>query len=205
MSSLNQREGVLFVVSAPSGAGKTSLCRELIDSVKDLRQSISFATREVRKGEQDGVDYHFVGTDTFRNMIDQHEFAEWAEVHGNLYGTAVATLKEAAQQGVDLLLDIDCQGAAQLKKNYHQGVYLFILPPDMVELERRLRERGTNGEDDILRRLKNADDEIKQAAWYDYLIVNDDFDVAREKLISIIVAERNRADRNRYLLNKFNK
>lgn len=205
MSSIDQREGVLFVVSAPSGAGKTSLCRELIDSVSDLRQSISFATRDVRNGERDGVDYHFVGAETFRTMIDQHEFAEWAEVHGNLYGTAVSTLKDAAHQGVDLLLDIDCQGAAQLKKNYHQGVYLFILPPDMVELEKRLRERGTNGEDDIVRRLKNADDEIDQASWYDYLIVNDDFEVAKEKLISIIVAERNKSDRNRYLLNKFNK
>lgn len=201
----HSRKGVLFVVSAPSGAGKTSLCRELIDSVDDLRQSISFATREVRIGEQDGVDYHFVETGIFRDMIAQHEFAEWAEVHGNLYGTAVKTLKNAAEQGVDLLLDIDCQGAAQLKENYHQGVYIFILPPDMIELEKRLRERGTNGEDDIVRRLNNADEEITQAAWYDYLVVNDNFQVAKEKLLAIIAAERSKADRNRYLLNKFNK
>jgi guanylate kinase len=204
LNNSNQREGVLFVVSAPSGAGKTSLCRELIDSVADLRQSISFATREIRKGERNGVDYHFVGSDDFRKMIDRDEFAEWAEVHGNLYGTAVATLKDAAHQGVDLLLDIDCQGAAQLKKNYRQGVFIFILPPDMVELEKRLRERQTNDDADIRRRLKNADEEIGQAAWYDYLVVNDDFELAKRKLIAIIEAERSRADRNRFLLKKFN-
>lgn len=203
MNSPDQREGVIFVVSAPSGAGKTSLCRELIDSVADLRQSISFATREIRKGEQDGVDYHFIDTADFRSMIDKEEFAEWAEVHGNLYGTAVATLQEASSRGVDLLLDIDFQGAAQLKKNYRQGVFIFILPPDMVELEKRLRSRQTNDEADIRRRLKNADDEIGQASWYDYLVVNDDFDTAKQKLISIIEAERSKADRNRFLLNKF--
>lgn len=203
MNSPDQREGVIFVVSAPSGAGKTSLCRELIDSVSDLRQSISFATREIRKGEQDGVDYHFVKPEKFRGMIDGEEFAEWAEVHGNLYGTAVATLQEASSQGIDLLLDIDFQGAAQLKKNYRQGVFIFILPPDMVELEKRLRSRQTNDEADIRRRLKNADDEIGQASWYDYLVVNDDFAAAKQKLVSIIEAERSRADRNRFLLNKF--
>ncbi len=164
---------------------------------------MSFATREIRTGEMDGIDYHFVEPEAFRGMIERHEFAEWAEVHGNMYGTSVNTLKEAAQQGVDLLLDIDCQGAAQLKKNYHQAFLFLFLPPDMVELERRLRDRQTNNEDDISRRLKNADDEIKQAAWYDYLVVNDNFTMAKDKLRAIITAERSKADRNRFLLNKF--
>lgn len=203
MNNHGQREGALFVVSAPSGAGKTSLCRELIDNVKDLSQSISFATRDIRSGEKNGIDYHFIDEPLFRDMIAEHKLAEWAEVHGNLYGTSIATLKQASHDGVDLLLDIDCQGAAQLRKNYHQGVFIFILPPDMAELEQRLRDRGTNDEADIQRRLNNAHGEIKQAAWYDYLVVNDNFESARDKLISIIKAERCKAQRNHFLLNKF--
>ncbi|MBN1958147.1 MAG: guanylate kinase [Desulfuromonadales bacterium] len=203
MNKQSQRDGVLFVVSAPSGAGKTSLCRELIDNVQDLSQSISFATREIRAGEQDGVDYHFIDEPAFRDMISDHKLAEWAEVHGNLYGTSITTLKQAALDGVDLLLDIDCQGAAQLRKNYHQGVFIFILPPDMQVLEQRLRDRGTNSAADIQRRLKNAHGEIKQAAWYDYLVVNDTFAAARDKLTAIISAERCKAQRNKFLLNQF--
>ena len=191
------------MVSAPSGAGKTSLCRELIDSFPDLRQSISFATREMRKGEKDGTDYHFVTSDTFQQMIQQQQLAEWAEVHGNLYGTSLATLHEAAAAGVDLLLDIDCQGAAQLRKNYQQAVFIFILPPDYVELEKRLRGRGTDADAVILRRLQNAQKEIPQACWYDYLVVNDDFKSAREQLIAIIKAERCRSFRTASLLDKF--
>ncbi len=191
------------MVSAPSGAGKTSLCRELIDSVADLEQSISFATRPRRAGEQDGVDYHFVPSDTFRQMIEEHQLAEWAEVHGNLYGTSLATIEDASAKGIDLLLDIDCQGAAQLRKNYLRGVFIFILPPDYDELERRLRERGTDSEEVILRRLRNAQQEIAQAEQYDYLVVNDDFSAAKAKLVSIILAERSRANRCRYLLQKF--
>ncbi len=197
------RKGILFVVSAPSGAGKTSLCRELIDSVADLEQSISFATRPMRAGEQDGVDYHFVPSNTFRQMIEEHQLAEWAEVHGNLYGTSLATIEDASAKGIDLLLDIDCQGAAQLRKNYRRGVFIFILPPDYDELERRLRERGTDSEEVILRRLRNAQQEIAQAEQYDYLVVNDDFSAAKAKLVSIIHAERSRANRCRYLLQKF--
>ena len=153
MSKLLPREGVLFVVSAPSGAGKTSLCRELIDSFADLRQSISFTTRQIRDGEQDGIDYHFVDQVAFRQMVTENKLAELAQVHGNMYGTSLATLEQGAAEGIDLLLDIDCQGAAQLKKNYRQGVFVFILPPDLTELERRLRGRGTDSEAVIKRRL----------------------------------------------------
>lgn len=199
----DQREGILFVVSAPSGAGKTSLCRELIDSLSGLRQSVSFTTRRKRSGEVDGADYHFVAPDHFSQMIAQRQLAEWAEVHDHLYGTALETLNQAAAEGIDLLLDIDCQGAAQLKQNYRQGVYIFILPPGYDELERRLNQRGTDDEVIIQRRLQNARDEIRQAGWYDYLVVNDDFSSAREQLRAIVVAERCRVERNQLLQNRF--
>lgn len=202
LSDKIQREGVLFVVSAPSGAGKTSLCRELIDSFADLRQSVSFTTRQMRNGEQDGVDYHFVAPEVFQQMIDAQQLAEWAQVHGNMYGSSRTVLEEASQQGLDLLLDIDCQGAAQLKKNCRHGVFIFILPPDLAELERRLRGRGTDADEVIGRRLNNAEQEISQASWYDYLIVNDDFQTALQQLSAIVIAERCRAVRNPALLKK---
>ena len=203
MNKSVRREGILFVLSAPSGAGKTSLCRELIDSLPDLRQSISFATRKKRGGEKDGVDYHFIKPDLFKEKIEQQQLAEWAEVHGNLYGTSLQTLNDAAGQGIDLLLDIDCQGAVQLKKSYKQGVFVFILPPDYAELEKRLRARGTDEEDVIQQRLKNSKQEIAQALWYDYLVVNDNIESARDRLIAIITAERCRSHRTAHLLNNF--
>ncbi len=194
------REGVLFVVSAPSGAGKTSLCRELIDRFSDLRQSVSFTTRQARTGEDDGVDYHFVDQAVFRQMVDEQQLAEWAEVHGNSYGTSLETLTAAAGQGVDLLLDIDFQGAAQLKKNYQHGVFIFILPPDFTELERRLRGRDTDSDEVINKRLKNAEQEISQAGWYDYLVINDDFQTALDQLGAIVTAERCRTTRDKTIL-----
>lgn len=200
MSNEQQREGILFVVSAPSGAGKTSLCRELIDSFPEIRQSVSFTTRPIRSGEQAGIDYHFVEVPVFEQMKAEKRFAEWAAVHGNLYGTAMETLEQAGSQGIDLLLDIDYQGAAQLKNNCRLGVFIFILPPNMVELERRLNLRGTDTDEVIMRRLRVAREEISQAVWYDYLVVNDDFTTAVNKLKSIIVAERCRSGRSGGLL-----
>ncbi len=202
MSRQSQREGVLFVVSAPSGAGKTTLCRELIDSFPEMRQSVSFATRPMRPGERDGVDYHFVDMPRFEQMKAENRFAEWAQVHGNFYGTALDTLEEATKEGIDLLLDIDFQGAAQLKKACRQGVFIFILPPNLVELERRLRARGTDPEDIVNRRLVNAREEISQAIWYDYLVVNDDFATALDTLKAIVRAERCRSFRSAQILNQ---
>ncbi|MFO7812423.1 MAG: guanylate kinase [Pelovirga sp.] len=200
MSNEDQPEGILFVVSAPSGAGKTSLCRELIDRFPEIGQSVSFTTRSMRSGERDGVDYHFVDHSVFERMITNNQFAEWAQVHGNLYGTALKTLEQAADQGIDLLLDIDYQGAAQLKKNCKHGVFIFILPPDLSELERRLRSRNTDIDEVIRRRLEVAREEIAQAVWYDYLIVNDDLTTAVEKIKSILIAERCRSERSGELL-----
>ncbi|TFH52858.1 MAG: guanylate kinase, partial [Candidatus Zixiibacteriota bacterium] len=136
--------GNLFVVSAPSGAGKTSLCKEIIDFFPGLRHSVSYTTRPPRTGEVDGIDYHFVSSELFDQMIADGAFAEWAAVHGNYYGTAIRTLEDAQTAGYDILLEIDCQGAAQIKKNYRQGAFVFILPPDFAELKRRLEGRGTD-------------------------------------------------------------
>jgi guanylate kinase len=190
-----QREGVLFVISAPSGAGKTTLCKEIIDIFPDLRHSVSYTTRTPRPGEVHGRDYFFVGQDEFSRMVEAHEFAEWAEVHGNLYGTSLATLNQCRSQGIDLILDIDCQGAQQLKGRFDGGVYIFILPPSITELRRRLDSRRSDTEEVIERRINNAAAEIKEARWYDYIIVNDKFSVAAEQLKSVLIAEQCRSSR----------
>ena len=190
-----QREGVLFVISAPSGAGKTTLCKEIIDIFPDLRHSVSYTTRTPRTGEVHGRDYFFVGQDEFSRMVAAQEFAEWAEVHGNLYGTSLATLKQCRSQGIDLILDIDCQGAQQLKGRFDGGVYIFILPPSIAELRRRLDSRSSDTEEVIERRINNAAAEIKEARWYDYIIVNDRFSAALEQLKSVLIAEQCRSFR----------
>lgn len=190
-----KREGVLYVISAPSGAGKTTLCKEVIDIFPLLRHSVSYTTRPARPGEAHGRDYFFVNGDEFRRMIEAGEFAEWAEVHGNLYGTAIRTLDEYRSAGVDVILDIDCQGARQLKEKYRNGVFIFILPPSYEELRRRLDGRSSDTVEVIERRIRNAGAEIREARWYDYIVVNDLFSRAVEELKSIIIAEQNRTSR----------
>jgi guanylate kinase len=187
---MTPRKGILFVISAPSGAGKTTLCKEVIDFFPDLRQSVSFTTRPARPGEVDGRDYHFVDKARFRAMITGGEFAEWAEVHGNYYGTSLRTLQEAKAAGQDVLLDIDCQGARQLKGSLAQAVFIFILPPSLVELEHRLRGRNTDSDEVIQRRLDNAEEEISQSSWYDYQVINDNIDTALGQLKEIFRKER---------------
>jgi len=193
--NVGAREGILFVISAPSGAGKTSLCKELIDFFPALRHSVSYTTRPIRPGEVDGRDYHFVSRDVFDGMVEEGAFAEWAEVHGNRYGTAIATLERFRGAGHDVLLDIDCQGAAQLKQCYRHGVFIFILPPSLDELQRRLTGRNTDAPDVIARRIANARAEILESEWYDYQVVNDDFSHALAVLKSIILAEENKTSR----------
>jgi len=187
--------GNLFVVSAPSGAGKTSLCKEIIDFFPGLRHSVSYTTRPPRTGEVDGRDYHFVSRGVFDRMVAEGAFAEWAEVHGNCYGTAISTLDDAQAAEYDILLEIDCQGAAQIKKNYRQGVFIFILPPDFVELQRRLESRGTDSPEVIARRVDNARSEIRESVWYDYLLINDDFAGALDQFKAIVIAENCRTAR----------
>jgi guanylate kinase len=190
-----RRRGTLFVVSAPSGAGKTTLCREIRLRLPDLAYSVSVTTRAPRPGEIDGADFRFVGEPEFRAMLARGELAEWATVHGNLYGTRARAIEEALTAGRDVLLDIDTQGAAQLRARYADAVLIFILAPSVKELEQRLRERRSDAEAEIERRLVRAREEIALWRRYDYLIVNRDVKEAMEQLESIILAERCRVTR----------
>ena len=190
-----KRRGTLFVVSAPSGAGKTTLCREMRLRLSELAYSVSVTTRPPRPGEIDGTDFRFVSETKFRELLAKNEMAEWATVHGNLYGTPAAPLDAALREGRDVLLDIDTQGAAQLRARYPDAVLVFVVAPSMAELEQRLRERRSDAEHDIARRLERARQEIALWRRYDYLIVNRDVKEAMEQLESIIQAERCRIAR----------
>ena len=190
-----KREGLILILSAPSGAGKTSLCRELFKTFPDMTESVSYTTRAPRQGEIEGEAYHFVTVEVFDQMVADDAFAEWAEVHGNKYGTALHTLEEARKNGVDLVLDIDCQGALKLKEQFNGGVYVFIMPPSMAELRRRLEHRTSDTQDVIERRINRAADEIREARWYDYIIINDDFTVACQELAAIVIAYRRKTFR----------
>jgi guanylate kinase len=190
-----RRRGALFVVSAPSGAGKTTLCREVRRLLPDLAYSISVTTRAPRPGEVNGVDFDFVGDDEFGALLERGALAEWATVHGHLYGTRASTLEAALAEGADVLLDIDTQGAAQLRARHPEAVLVFIVAPSMVELEQRLRERRSDAATDIARRLRRAREEIGLWRRYDYLIVNRDLKEAIDHLTAIIQAERCRTVR----------
>jgi guanylate kinase len=190
-----RRRGTLFVVSAPSGAGKTTLCREARLRVADLAYSISCTTRAPRPGEVDGSDFRFIPREAFVAMRERGELAEWATVHGNLYGTPARPLEAALRDGRDVLLDIDTQGATQLRQRYPEAVLVFVVAPSMAELEQRLRERRSDAVQDIARRLARARDEIALWRQYDYLIVNRDVKEAMDQLMAIIQAERCRTTR----------
>jgi guanylate kinase len=190
-----RRRGTLFVVSAPSGAGKTTLCREVRLRLPDLAYSVSVTTRAPRPGEVHGSDFRFVSEPEFRTMLDRGEPAEWATVHNNLYGTPAAPLEAALRDGRDVLLDIDTHGAAQLRTRYPEAVLIFIVAPSMAELEQRLRERGSDAGSAIATRLARARLEVTLWKRYDYLIVNRDVKEAMEQLSSIIQAERSRVTR----------
>ena len=187
---MKRKKGLLFVVSAPSGAGKTSLCRAITGSLEDLTHSISYATRKPRPGEIDGRDYYFVSQERFRDMIQAGDFAEWAEVHSNLYGTSRRVLDDLISKGLDVILDIDTQGAMQIKAKYDTAVFIFIMPPSLDILEERLRNRKSDHEDEIRKRMRRSREEIKDYAMYDYIIVNRDFDRALTELRSIVISER---------------
>jgi guanylate kinase len=190
-----KREGLILILSAPSGAGKTSLCRELFKTFPDMKESVSYTTRAPRPGEVEGEAYHFVSDEVFERMVAEDAFAEWAEVHGNKYGTALRTLEEARKNGVDLVLDIDCQGALKLKEQFDGGVYVFIMPPSMEELRRRLEHRSSDAQEVIELRIARAAAEIREARWYDYIIFNDNFEVACRELAAIVIAHRRKTFR----------
>ena len=187
-----EKRGTIFIMSAPSGAGKTTLCKELMQAFPDIKFSISCTTRQMRSGETDGTDYHFISKDEFKKIVNEGGFAEWAEVHGELYGTTVSELKKAGKEGFDLILDIDWQGARQIKEKLKGGVYIFIHPPSLDELENRLRKRGKDNDETIKRRLSNAKEEMSHSGWYDHNITNDKLTEAMARLKSIVTAERYR-------------
>ena len=187
--------GLLIVISAPSGTGKTTLTRMLLEEFPHMEFSVSFTTRPPRPGEVNGRDYWFISKEEFLKRIEEGDFLEWAEVYGNLYGTSKSQVLKALNEGKDVLLDIDPQGALQVKRNFPEAVLIFILPPSLKELEERLRRRGTDTEEVIKRRLEIAREEIKRAPLYDYIIVNDVLEVAYSRLKSIITAEKFRSSR----------
>jgi guanylate kinase len=187
--------GILFVVSAPSGAGKTSLCREIVQWVPNLQHSISYTTRQVRTSETPGADYHFISQEMFEGMVQAEAFIEWAAVHNNYYGTSRKDLQAILGQGIDVILDIDSQGAMQIKRRYDNGVFIYILPPSFEDLRQRLTGRRADAPDEIHRRLARAREEIRDYEAYDYLIVNDDFQHALDELKCIILSERGRMSR----------
>ena len=190
------KNGNLFIISAPSGTGKTTILKRVIAELKNIVFSVSHTTRSPRLGEEKDVDYFFVDKSTFVTMQEQGLFLEWAEVHGNLYGTCSNTVQAITEHGIDIILDIDVQGARQLMdKLKNKGVFVFISPPSLHELEKRLVNRGTESDSVIATRLNNAHDEMKSLEYYDYVIVNDRVDQAVDELKSIIIAERSRKRR----------
>lgn len=190
-----KRRGILFILSAPSGAGKTTLSRYILERTPDLKLSISYTTRKPRPGEIDGQDYHFIDEPRFVQLRAANALAEWAQVHGCFYGTARAPLDDALSHGRDVLLDIDVQGARQIKAAYSEAVSIFVLPPSWSELENRLRSRGTDQEEVIARRLQRAREETQELRNYDYLIVNDHVERATSLLNALIQTERVRVSR----------
>ncbi|TXH13679.1 MAG: guanylate kinase [Gammaproteobacteria bacterium] len=182
--------GNLYVVAAPSGAGKTTLVRMLLDSESAVHLSISFTTRSPRPGEQNGCEYHFIDAETFRGMIDRHEFLEWAEVHGNFYGTSKKWIADQLAGGNDVLLEIDWQGAQQVRQLFPEAIGIFILPPSMEELTRRLTGRGTDSAEVISRRLAAAQAEMRHVGEFDYVIINDRLEQALDELRAVVCASR---------------
>ena len=194
MSSLVHRTCPV-VLAAPSGGGKTSIARALVEAREDVVFSVSATTRPARDHEVDGVDYHFLSETDFRAMIEADEFVEWAEVHGHLYGTSRRALQAALDDGRFLILDIDVQGAMRMRERVPDVVLVFVLPPSADALVERLTERGSEGEDTVARRIENARGELEQAAQFDYIVVNENLEQAIDEVRSIVSAEGRRADR----------
>ncbi|NNF97319.1 MAG: guanylate kinase [Halobacteria archaeon] len=186
----NSPQGTLYVFAAPSGAGKTSLVKALVDESDGIEVSISHTTRAPRPGEVDGVNYHFTDVATFNAMVNEGAFLEHAQVFDNFYGTARAHIEERLVTGVDVILEIDWQGARQVRQQFPDSLGVFILPPSRQALEDRLRGRGQDGDEVIARRMRDAESEMSHYAEFDFLVINDDFDTALEELKAIITANR---------------
>ena len=197
--------GLLFIVSGPSGTGKSTLCKDLLKLIPDIQFSVSYTTRLPRKDERPDEAYHFVSRETFTAMIDKGEFAEWAEIYGHLYGTPRSVIEQTLRKGNDLLFDIDGQGSQQLKKNYPRAITIFLIPPSLEDLEKRLQKRETDSSAVIGERVAKACAEIAQARDYAYIIINDIYAQALQALHSIVLAEKHRGERMKKHLTIFGK
>lgn len=184
--SRTRGRGRLFIISAPSGAGKTTLCAELLERLPDLARSVSFTTRSPRPGETDGRDYHFIDENTFRAGIDSGRWVEWARVHGNYYGTAADTIASHLSAGVDMVLNIDVQGADQILARFPDSVRIFIMPPSMSELRQRLEKRGGDDPAAIDMRIAAAEKEMARRDDYHHVLINDDLDRAVDELVALV-------------------
>jgi guanylate kinase len=183
-------KGKIYVFSGPSGAGKSTLIHKLRDSIKGLGYSVSHTTRAPRKNELNGVDYHFVDRETFSRMIDENAFVEWATVYKDLYGTSFSGLQNQTDRGIDVILDVDSQGAKNIKERFNESILIYILPPSLEVLEKRLRARGTDDGHIIDARIKLALEELQKCGFYDYLIINDELEKAFREVESIILSDR---------------
>ena len=187
--------GLLIVISGPSGAGKGTICKALLEKRDDLFISVSATTRSPRAGEVDGVNYHFLTKEDFIARVEKNDFLEYANVHGNMYGTPKFKVEEMLAEGKNVILEIDIQGALKVKENFSEGVFIFILPPSMEELKHRIIKRGSETEESLMTRFKNAYQEINYVSKYNYAVVNDEVDTAVTKIEGIIAAEKCRVDR----------
>lgn len=194
------KKGLLVVISGPSGSGKSTICDLLSKKMNDLCLSISATTRAPREGEKHGINYFFTTEEDFKDKIQKNHFLEWAKVHNNYYGTPKDFVERQLELGKDVILEIDTKGAFQIKENFSEGVFVFILPPSLEELKRRLKDRGSETEESFKLRFKTAQDELKVAHLYDYFVINDVLEDAVLKLQSIIVAEKCRSSKNMDLL-----
>jgi guanylate kinase len=193
-ASSKREPGLLMVVSAPSGAGKTSICREILRQFPNVRFSVSCTTRPPRPGEVNGKDYEFISREEFRERRDRGDFIEWVENFGEFYGTSKKTMDAFLDQGYDLILDIERRGAKAIREQYPRGIFIFILPPSIAELKSRLSRRGESA-DVVQRRLQSSLDEIREALWYDYIIFNEKLEEAVDRFRAVYIAERSRRDR----------